>query len=57
MNFAGKISALIAAKSVLWASTERGALIRRVDDLVVVDDEGKPIGLLDTQDLSRMKLV
>ena len=27
-----------------------------VDDLIVVDEEGCPIGLLDTQDLTRMKL-
>ncbi|MEN9020512.1 MAG: KpsF/GutQ family sugar-phosphate isomerase [Verrucomicrobiales bacterium] len=29
----------------------------RIDDLIVVDGEGRPIGLLDTQDLSRMKLI
>lgn len=29
----------------------------RIDDLIVVDAEGKPIGLLDTQDLSRRRLV
>ncbi len=29
----------------------------RIDDLIVVDLEGHPIGLLDTQDLSRMKLI
>ncbi len=29
----------------------------RIDDLIVIDDSGKPIGLLDTQDLSRMKLI
>ena len=28
-----------------------------VDDLVVVDNEGKPVGLVDTQDLSRLHLV
>ncbi len=28
-----------------------------VDDLVVVDTEGKPVGLVDTQDLSRLQLV
>lgn len=28
-----------------------------VDDLVVLDPEGKPIGLVDTQDLSRLRLV
>ena len=29
----------------------------RVDDLVVVNDKGQPVGLVDTQDLTRMKLV
>jgi arabinose-5-phosphate isomerase len=29
----------------------------RIDDLVVVDDNERPIGLLDTQDLSRLRLV
>lgn len=30
---------------------------RRIDDLVVMDEEGRPIGLVDTQDLARLKLV
>ncbi len=29
----------------------------RVDDLVVLDTEGSPIGLIDSQDLARLKLV
>ncbi|MCS7009620.1 MAG: KpsF/GutQ family sugar-phosphate isomerase [Chthoniobacterales bacterium] len=29
----------------------------RVDDLVVVDNEGKPVGLVDSQDLSRLKIL
>ena len=29
----------------------------RVDDIVVVNDQGRPVGLVDTQDLTRMKLV
>jgi arabinose-5-phosphate isomerase len=29
----------------------------RVDDIVVVDDQSRPVGLVDTQDLTRMKLV
>ena len=29
----------------------------RIDDLIVLDDDGRPVGLLDTQDLSRMKLI
>ncbi len=30
---------------------------KRIDDLVVVDDAGQPIGLVDTQDLTRLKLL
>ncbi|MEM1442845.1 MAG: KpsF/GutQ family sugar-phosphate isomerase [Verrucomicrobiota bacterium] len=29
----------------------------RIDDLVVVDEEGKPVGLIDTQDLTRLQVV
>lgn len=29
----------------------------RIDDLVVVDADGRPIGLVDTQDLTRLKLI
>jgi arabinose-5-phosphate isomerase len=29
----------------------------RIDDLVVVDDSGRPVGLVDTQDFTRLKLV
>lgn len=29
----------------------------RVDDLVVIDAEGKPVGMVDTQDLTRLHLV
>ncbi|GAB4167746.1 MAG: KpsF/GutQ family sugar-phosphate isomerase [Terrimicrobiaceae bacterium] len=29
----------------------------RIDDLVVVDEDGKPVGLVDSQDLSRSKLI
>ncbi|MDB6004116.1 MAG: KpsF/GutQ family sugar-phosphate isomerase, partial [Prosthecobacter sp.] len=29
----------------------------RVDDIVVVDDSGKPVGMVDTQDLTRLRLV
>jgi arabinose-5-phosphate isomerase len=30
---------------------------RRIDDLPVVDETGKPIGIVDTQDLARYRLV
>lgn len=29
----------------------------RVDDIVVVDEEGKPVGMVDTQDLTRVRLI
>jgi len=29
----------------------------RIDDIVVMDEEGKPVGLIDTQDLARLKIV
>jgi len=29
----------------------------RIDDIVVLDDEGKPVGLIDTQDFARLKLI
>jgi arabinose-5-phosphate isomerase len=29
----------------------------RIDDLVVLDDEGKPIGIVDSQDLTRQKIL
>lgn len=30
---------------------------KRIDDIVVVNSEGKPVGLIDAQDLARLKLV
>jgi arabinose-5-phosphate isomerase len=29
----------------------------RIDDLVVTDADGKPLGVVDSQDLSRLKLI
>jgi arabinose-5-phosphate isomerase len=29
----------------------------RIDDLVVLDDSGHPVGMVDTQDLTRMRLL
>jgi arabinose-5-phosphate isomerase len=29
----------------------------RIDDIVVLDDGGRPVGLIDTQDLARLKIV
>jgi arabinose-5-phosphate isomerase len=31
--------------------------VNRIDDIVVLDAEGKPVGLIDTQDLARLKIV
>ncbi|MGJ8632350.1 MAG: KpsF/GutQ family sugar-phosphate isomerase [Luteolibacter sp.] len=30
---------------------------KRIDDIVVIDAEGRPVGLIDAQDLARLKLV
>jgi len=30
---------------------------KHIDDIVVIDAEGKPVGLIDAQDLARLKLV
>lgn len=30
---------------------------KRIDDLVVLDSDGRPVGLVDTQDLARLKIV
>jgi len=29
----------------------------RIDDLVVIDEDGKPVGMIDTQDLTRMQII
>ena len=29
----------------------------RIDDIVVVNEAGQPVGMVDTQDLTRLKLV
>ncbi|MCB1099727.1 MAG: KpsF/GutQ family sugar-phosphate isomerase [Verrucomicrobiae bacterium] len=29
----------------------------RIDDLIVIDSDGKPVGMVDTQDLSRVRLI
>jgi arabinose-5-phosphate isomerase len=31
--------------------------VNRIDDIVVLDASGKPVGLIDTQDLARLKIV
>jgi arabinose-5-phosphate isomerase len=30
---------------------------KRIDDIVVIDSNGRPVGLVDAQDLARLKLV
>ena len=48
---------------ILAAAERRGCRVdailerARIDDLVVVDADDRPIGLVDTQDLTRLKLV
>jgi arabinose-5-phosphate isomerase len=29
----------------------------RIDDLVVIDDSNRPIGIVDSQDLTRLKIL
>ncbi len=41
----------------LAAAAVRTLSHRRIDDLVVLDAQKKPVGLVDTQDLARLKLV
>ncbi len=41
----------------LAAEALRELQTSRIDDLIVVDGEGRVVGLVDTQDLARMKLV
>lgn len=31
--------------------------LNRIDDIVVLDSEGKPVGLVDTQDFARLKII
>ena len=41
----------LAAEAITTIGTHR------IDDIVVLDDEGKPTGLIDTQDFARLKLI
>ena len=48
----------IAAHCVRRLHDDRKSLRdRRIDDLVVLDADNKPVGLIDTQDLVRLKLI
>ena len=29
----------------------------RIDEIVIIDDESRPVGIVDVQDLARLKLV
>lgn len=44
-------------EGALAAEAVRTLGSRRIDDLVVLDSERRPVGLVDTQDLARLKLV
>ena len=36
---------------------ENGERVGKIDDLIVVDTRGRPIGLIDGQDLPKLKIV
>jgi hypothetical protein len=53
---------LDAVSAVRVVEVDEGRAVRvlgekRIDDIVVIDSEGKPVGLIDAQDLARLKLV
>jgi arabinose-5-phosphate isomerase len=67
-----RIDPLLGGKPVAALMTRRPVTVRadalavevlktigqnRIDDIVVLDEEGKPVGLIDTQDLARLKIV
>ena len=54
----------IMTKNPVYVEADKLAIVavktlrdRRIDDLVVLDEEKKPVGLIDTQDLVRLKLI
>lgn len=67
-----RIDPLLGEKPVAALMTRRPVTVRadalavevlrtlgqnRIDDIVVLDGDGKPVGLIDTQDLARLKIV
>ncbi len=57
------VSSLMTRKPITVQSDALAAEVlrtigqNRIDDIVVLNDEGKPVGLIDTQDLARLKIV
>lgn len=56
--------AQVMTKNPVYVEADKLAIVavktlrdRRIDDLVVLDAERKPVGLIDTQDLVRLKLI
>ncbi|MBR4108656.1 MAG: KpsF/GutQ family sugar-phosphate isomerase [Akkermansia sp.] len=56
--------AALMTKNPVYVEADKLAVVavktlreRRIDDLVVLDAENKPVGLIDTQDLVRLKLI
>ena len=54
----------IMTKNPVYVEADKLAIVavktlrdRRIDDLVVLDEDKKPVGLIDTQDLVRLKLI
>ncbi len=58
-----RVSEFMTARPITVASDRLAAEVlhvlqtHRIDDLVVVDPDGKPVGIVDSQDLSRHKLL
>ncbi len=59
-----KLVAGLMTKDPVYVEADKLAIVavktlrdRRIDDLVVLDGKGMPVGLIDTQDLVRLKLV
>ena len=50
-------SPITVQAQALAAEAVRTLGSRRIDDLVVLNSEGNPVGLIDTQDLARLKLI
>ena len=56
--------ASVMTKNPVYVEADKLAIVavktlrdRRIDDLVVLDAANKPVGLIDTQDLVRLKLI
>ena len=45
------------SSSALAAEALRVIAEHRIDDVVVINSEGQPVGLIDSQDLARLKIV